>query len=119
VQFTCRSTKRAFFLTGYRVAIWLRCLGKPRECKLMFERNTRDRGALWRRGERVRARFTPVWSARRSFIFIAAGTVEEPDCRQATPRLRFRAGCSGARSAPLKSPRPVVSSLLPSSQLTA
>jgi len=46
-----------------------------------------------------RARFTPAWSARRSFIFIAAGTAEEPDCRQATPRLRFRAGCSSLRSA--------------------
>ncbi|KAM0724942.1 hypothetical protein ACS0PU_009326 [Formica fusca] len=56
---------------------------KPRECKLMFERYTRDRGALW-----WRSAFTSAWSVRRSFIFIAAGTAEEPDCRELweTPR---------------------------------
>lgn len=60
----------------------------------MFERYTRDRGALWRHGEARRV--TSAWSVRRSFIFIAAGMAEEPDCRELTPRVRFRGGCTGA-----------------------
>lgn len=49
----------------------------------MFERYTRDRE---RYGAAVRGAFYVDRSVRRSFIFIAAGTAEEPDCRE--PRLR-------------------------------
>jgi len=39
-------------------------------------------------GERYGAAFTSAWSVRRSFIFIAAGTAEEPDCRELWETLR-------------------------------
>lgn len=63
--------------------VWRVAARKPRECKLMFERYARDRGTLWCRGA-----FTSAWSVRRSFIFIAAGTAEEPDCRELWETLR-------------------------------
>lgn len=72
----------------------------------MFERYTRDRERYG--AAAVRGAFYVDRSVRRSFIFIAAGTAEEPDCREPTPRVRFRGGCtdSGDGGSTLKTAPP-------------